>query len=148
MDADPRHNPERVQNTLHEVNHHLGATYVYLASDSPLWWRDFSTAADRIEFRSVTWAMALQELQLPAAPRSAPSAHHHALRPAPLRTAARSRYAPRHDDERNTAARPSGIPASVRALIPRDAHGMEPCLRFFGGGMCYGGQGSEFTHCY
>jgi hypothetical protein len=148
MDADPLHNPERVQRTLHEVNHHLGATYVHLASDSPLWWREFSTAAARIEFRSVAWSMALQELQQPAAPRSTPSASAPCFSPGPLRTAARSRYAPRHDDERNTAARPSGIPASVRALIPRDAHGMEPCLRFFGGGMCYGGQGSEFTHCY
>jgi len=47
MDADPCHNPERVQRTLHEFNHHLGATYVHLASDSPLWWRHFSTATAR-----------------------------------------------------------------------------------------------------
>jgi hypothetical protein len=45
MAADSRHNPERVQGTLHEVNHPLGATYMHLASDSPLWWRGFSTAA-------------------------------------------------------------------------------------------------------
>jgi hypothetical protein len=130
MDADPHHSPHRVSRTLHEINHHLGSVYIHLSSDSPLWWRDFCAAAARIEFTSVAWAMALHEL-----------AHVEPASGDPRRQVASSGPAaptrPRRDDAiRIPASRPGGIPANVRSLIPRNDDGDEPCLRFFGGGMC------------
>ncbi|KAG6956280.1 hypothetical protein JG688_00011500 [Phytophthora aleatoria] len=52
LDVASTHNTRRVQRTLHEVNHHLDAVYVRLASDAPYWWREFSAAASRIAFSS------------------------------------------------------------------------------------------------
>ncbi|KAG6959967.1 hypothetical protein JG688_00009838 [Phytophthora aleatoria] len=132
MDADHNRSPDRVQRTLHEVNH-LGTVYVHLSSDSPFWWREFSAPATRIEFRSVAWSMTLQELPRPAGMTGDQPA------PCTPETHPRSRPGSRDDDNRNHPARQSSIPAGIRALIPRDANGVEPCLPFYGGGMCSGG---------
>ncbi|KAE8950711.1 hypothetical protein PR001_g34037 [Phytophthora rubi] len=80
--------------------------------------------------------MALQAIPIataaPAAParRSGPSCNPNTQTARPTQRAEADRVQP---------TRPGGLPASVRALIPRAAGGVEPCLRFFGGGMCFGG---------
>ncbi|KAE9001540.1 hypothetical protein PR002_g17885 [Phytophthora rubi] len=61
MDADPAITHRRVQHTLHEVNQQLGAAFVHLSSDSPFWWREFSTAIGRIDYHSASWSMALHD---------------------------------------------------------------------------------------
>ncbi|KAE9054824.1 hypothetical protein PF007_g32518, partial [Phytophthora fragariae] len=38
------------------------------------------------------------------------------------------------------------MPERIRRLIPRDSDGRDPCLRFMGGGMCYGGSAERCAH--
>ncbi|KAE8883851.1 hypothetical protein PF005_g19897 [Phytophthora fragariae] len=134
MDADPANTPCRVERTLHEVNQFLGAAFAPLASDSPYWWRDFSMAASQIEFRSVSWSLALAELaHTPATPT-----------PQPPRGVSMDASA-RHSRGRNAPDRPGGIPSDIRRIIPRNEAGHEPCLKFFAGGMCEGGTREVFA---
>ncbi|ETN06449.1 hypothetical protein PPTG_23382 [Phytophthora nicotianae INRA-310] len=130
MDEDPEHSPELVKRTLDEVNQFLGPTFILLSSDSPTWWRDFCASAHRITFTSPSWAIALSST------RSAPTA---ATRSSPPVRAANGHRQVTGGGGENSQPRPSTIPQKYRSLIPRNADGQEPCLRFFGGGMCYGG---------
>ncbi|KAE9226279.1 hypothetical protein PF005_g5195 [Phytophthora fragariae] len=126
MDADPSNTPCRVGRTLHEANQFLGNAFTPLASHSPYWGRDVSATAPRIKLRSVAWSLALAEL---AKSNAIPTATRIAHTPTPAAAAPR----------RNTTDRPGGIPEHIRRLIPRNAEGTEPCLKFFGGDMCDGG---------
>ncbi|ETK82831.1 hypothetical protein L915_11858 [Phytophthora nicotianae] len=130
MDEDPEHSPELVKHTLDEVNQFLGSTFILLSSDSPTWWRDFCASAHRITFTSPSWAIALSSTW------SAPTA---ATRSSPPVRAANGHRQVTGGGGENSQPRPSAIPQKYRSLIPRNADGQEPCLRFFGGGMCYGG---------
>ncbi|KAG6969452.1 hypothetical protein JG687_00003209 [Phytophthora cactorum] len=77
LDADPTHTPKRVERTLHEVNQFLGAAFAPLASDSPYLWHEFASAVARIEFRSVSWSIALHEVSQVAEARTPASASEH-----------------------------------------------------------------------
>ncbi|OWZ09947.1 hypothetical protein PHMEG_00017271 [Phytophthora megakarya] len=135
MDADPGHTPRRVQRTLDQVNHFLSSTFVHLASNSPVWWREFKAAARRIDFESASWALALQATAEPEAPSAGPAIPTALV--APLSAAQRVVM---HDT--SDAAGPSRtgrIPEHIRAIVPRNTEGQESCLRFFAGSMCYGG---------
>jgi len=136
MDADPSNSSRRVQRTLHEVNQLLGAAFVYLSSDSPFWWREFSAAVARIDYMSPTWSMALHELAVtPVRPVVGPRSSTPANRAPAAHPSARS--VSRQPATRNR--RPGSIPAHIREIIPRNEEGDEPCLRFFDGSMCDGG---------
>ncbi|KAG6617251.1 uncharacterized protein IUM83_02422 [Phytophthora cinnamomi] len=134
MDADPGHTPARVQRTLHEVNRLLGDAFVHLASDLPTWWRDFSAAVHRISYSSSSWAVALCSLAPAAVPATRDSY--------PRTSSPPQRRATHEPSARGVQTRPGGFPANMRALIPRNAEGQEPCLRFFAGSICFGGAAS------
>lgn len=121
-----------VQNTLHEANHHLSAVYVHLSNGSHYWWREFSAAASRIDFKGVVWIMALQEIA------SAPVIVSTQRLASPVSVVPPSSR-PGYTMVASAWHHPSNIPASRRALIPRDANGIETCLRFFGSTMYFGG---------
>ncbi|KAG3128835.1 hypothetical protein PI124_g10447 [Phytophthora idaei] len=120
---------------LHEINQFLGAAFAPSASGSPYSWHEFASAVARIEFRSVSWSIALHEVSQvaearpPAFAPPLPQAQVAPHTPAP----------PRSTPGRTAHELPGGIPANIRSIIPRDADGPEPCLKFFGGGMCDGG---------
>ncbi|KAE9245303.1 hypothetical protein PF002_g7320 [Phytophthora fragariae] len=42
----------------------------------------------------------------------------------------------------------TGIPEHIRQLVPRRPDGKEPCLRFFGGEMCFGGSRERCANSY
>ncbi|KAE8878621.1 hypothetical protein PF008_g13992 [Phytophthora fragariae] len=127
MDADLGSTPQRVQRTLHEVNQFLGFAFIHLASDSPSWWRDFCAAEHRISLSSTSWAVALCAIPPPsdsAAPASDPAV-----------ATGQQHQVCREPGPRGAQPRPSGFPANIRGLIPRNTDGQEPCLRFFAGSM-------------
>ncbi|KAE9279397.1 hypothetical protein PF001_g24735 [Phytophthora fragariae] len=84
----------------------------------------------------VAWAMALQAIPIATAAPAAPARRSGTSGNPNTQTA---RPTQRAESDRAQPTRPGGLPASVRALIPCAAGGVEPCLRFFGGGMCFGG---------
>ncbi|KAE8892634.1 hypothetical protein PF003_g23417 [Phytophthora fragariae] len=115
MDVDPPHTPARVERTLHERIFSRGFAH-------RLW--------------HVAWAMALQAIPIATAAPAAPARRSGTSGNPNTQTA---RPTQRAESDRAQPTRPGGLPASVRALIPCAAGGVEPCLRFFGGGMCFGG---------
>ncbi|EGZ14451.1 hypothetical protein PHYSODRAFT_508073 [Phytophthora sojae] len=118
--ADPSNNPLRVTRTLQYAIMYMSRAVSHLPDDSPSWWRDFCAAIEAIEYRSFEWLLARQNLPSPCNER--PPAH--------LSAAA--------GPNRRRSARTTGMPEHIRQLVPRRADGTEPCLRFFGGGMCFG----------
>ncbi|KAG6586852.1 uncharacterized protein IUM83_18848 [Phytophthora cinnamomi] len=135
MDADPANTPRRVQRTLHEVNQFFGSAYIHLSSDSPAWWREFRTSTHRIKFSSAYWAIALCANITSVAPAPIPDN-------GPELRADSQRRVTREHGTRPAQSHPSSIPASWRALLPTSSDGQEPCLRVFGGSMCFGGMAS------
>ncbi|EGZ21165.1 hypothetical protein PHYSODRAFT_490847, partial [Phytophthora sojae] len=120
--TDPSNNPLRVTRTLQYDNLYMGRAVSHLADDSPSLWRDFCATIEAIEYRSLEWLLALQSLPVPRNERT----------PAQLSAAA-------GPNRRPPSARTTGMPEHIRQLVPRRLDGTEPCLRFFGGGMCFGG---------
>lgn len=108
MDADPAHSADRVERTLDEVDRFLGDAFAPLASDSPYWWREFSTTAAQIGFSSVAWSLALAELAQAPARHAAPMHARNARPPS----------APAPARPRAMSERPAGIPEHIRRLIP------------------------------
>ncbi|KAE8914622.1 hypothetical protein PF003_g1193 [Phytophthora fragariae] len=137
MDAEPGSTPRRAQRTLHEVNQLLGSAFIHLVSNSPSWRRDFCAAVHRISLSSASWVVA--RCVIPPACDSSASASD------PVVPAGQQRQVCREPGSRGAQPRPSGFPASIRGLIPRNTDGQEPCLRFFAGSMCFGGSASTCT---
>ncbi|KAG2997509.1 hypothetical protein PC121_g20621 [Phytophthora cactorum] len=103
-----------------------------------------SVQLTRIEFKSIAWAMALQEIASASSMSTPHALTNTSASSSAARPTSRGNHVHRGDNERLSSL-PSGIPASVRALIPRDTNGVEPCLRFFGGNMCFGGTKDKCT---
>ncbi|KAE9035856.1 hypothetical protein PR002_g7361 [Phytophthora rubi] len=83
---------------------------------------------------STSWAVALCAIPPPsdsAAPASDPAV-----------ATGQQHQVSREPGPRGAQPRPSGFPANIRGLIPRNTDGQEPCLRFFAGSMCFGGSAS------
>ncbi|KAG1706478.1 hypothetical protein DVH05_001627 [Phytophthora capsici] len=123
MDEDPDHSPELVKRTLDEVNQFLGSTFIHLSSDSPTWWRDFSSPPHPGRLHSAQRGVHQQRPSV--APPSRPCLQH---------TAPSYKWR-----GRKPATTPECHPTEVPRNDPRNADGQEPCLRFFSGAMCYGG---------
>ncbi|EGZ21136.1 hypothetical protein PHYSODRAFT_329163 [Phytophthora sojae] len=127
--ADPANTSELVTRTLQYANVYLGRAVAHMSEDSPTWWRDFCADTEAIEYRSIEWLLALQTLTATAQSQ-----------PAPLR-------APPQTDQPRRAqnSRPQAMPDNIQALVPSRSDGTEPCLRFFGGGMCTGGDRCAYS---
>ncbi|KAE9358967.1 hypothetical protein PR003_g1013 [Phytophthora rubi] len=131
--------PERVTLTLMYVNNYLGRAMAHLVEDSPEWWRNYCEAVRAVDYPAADWQAALNGLALRLAARtSAPEAS--ARQPQRNTNAPAPRRAP--------AGRVPIMPEHVRRQIPRDADGREPCLRYFSGGMCYGGSAERCAHAH
>ncbi|KAE9130033.1 hypothetical protein PF007_g4645, partial [Phytophthora fragariae] len=129
---------ERVMLTVMFVNQFIGRALAHLLVDSPHWWRNFNEAVRAVDYHSPDWQAALNGLALRMA--STPARASTGTQPVqpPRPGGAPSRRGP--------AARTPIMPERIRRHIPRDRDGREPCLRFMGGGMCYGGSAERCAH--
>jgi hypothetical protein len=127
--------PERVTLTLLYCNTFLGRAMAHLLDESPDWWRNYCDAVHAVDYHAADWQASLNSLALRMATRASPAS----VTKLPTRgTPSSSRRAP--------AGRVPVMPEHIRRQIPRDADGREPCLRFMGGGMCYGGSTDRCAH--
>ncbi|EGZ08232.1 hypothetical protein PHYSODRAFT_525964 [Phytophthora sojae] len=131
---DPSNSSIRVKRTLQLSNAFLGAALDHLAADSPSWWRDYWGEVHKISSESLSWILALQNIQASqvACLRAAATAHTGSA-------TAPSAHASSDGNRRSQANSYNPIPEHIRRQVPRRPDGTEPCLRFFGGSMCHGG---------
>ncbi|KAE8900255.1 hypothetical protein PF003_g15587 [Phytophthora fragariae] len=129
---------ERVMLTVMFVNQFIGRALAHLLVDSPHWWRNFNEAVRAVDYHSPDWQAALNGLALRMASTPARASNGSQPVQTPRPGGAPSRRGP--------AGRTPIMPERIRRLIPRDRDGCEPCLRFMGGGMCYGGSAERCAH--
>ncbi|KAE9064190.1 hypothetical protein PF006_g30758 [Phytophthora fragariae] len=129
---------ERVMLTVMFVKQFIGRALAHLLVDSPHWWRNFNEAVRAVDYHSPDWQAALNGLALRMASTPARASNG----PQPVQPP-RPGGAP---SRRGPAARTPIMPERIRRHIPRDRDGREPCLRFMGGGMCYGGSAERCAH--
>ncbi|EGZ21663.1 hypothetical protein PHYSODRAFT_493999 [Phytophthora sojae] len=127
--ADPNNFPDRVTLTLQYANVYLGRAAGHLAMDTPTWWCDFRAATAAIEYKSLEWLPAFQSLPTTGSANLASQSV-----PAPPR--------------RPSSTRPPTMLGHLRQQIPRRSDGPEPCLRFFGGDMCFGGSRDKCAYSH
>uniref|UniRef100_H3GU08 Uncharacterized protein n=1 Tax=Phytophthora ramorum TaxID=164328 RepID=H3GU08_PHYRM len=130
--ADPAGQPCRVKLVLLYVNKWLGTALGHVQVDSPAWWGGFSKAILAIDYKSSEWTMALVNTLSQASAAPPPS-----------------RYPEARDQPRSRETqgrREKSVPDEIRALIPSNRRGEEPCLRFLGGVMCSGGNRDRCGH--
>ncbi|KAI9980774.1 hypothetical protein PInf_010093 [Phytophthora infestans] len=133
--------PELELPTLLHVSQFLGKTLAHLMMDVPHWWRDFSEAVRAVVYHSPDWQAALNGLALRLAAKTpGATSFPPATEPRPTQTLASS------SSRRGPSSRVPVMPDAIRRLIPRDADGREPCLRFMGGCMCFGGNADSCAH--
>ncbi|OWY99893.1 hypothetical protein PHMEG_00029029, partial [Phytophthora megakarya] len=119
--ADPEGLPACVSLVLLYVNKWLGEALGHLQVDNPTWWDGFSSAVEAIDYKSPVWTMPLVATLSQAGHRSGTTDCDHQRK--------RDVY----------GRREKSVPDDIRALVPTNHRGEEPCLRFLGGVMCSGG---------
>ncbi|OWY97276.1 hypothetical protein PHMEG_00032244, partial [Phytophthora megakarya] len=118
---DPEGLPACVSLVLLYVNKWLGEALGHLQVDNPTWSGGFSSAVEAIDYKSPVWTMSLVTTLSQSGHRSGTTDCDHQRK--------RDVY----------GRREKSVPDDIRALVPTNHRGEEPCLRFLGGVMCSGG---------
>ncbi|OWY91338.1 hypothetical protein PHMEG_00040122, partial [Phytophthora megakarya] len=119
--ADPEGLPARVKLVLLYVNKWLGEALGHLQVNNPTWWGGFSSTVEAIDYKSPGWTMSLVNTLSQAGHQSGTTDR---------------------DQQRTLdvyGRREKSVPDDIRALVPTNRRGEEPCLRYLGGVMCSGG---------
>ncbi|OWZ02542.1 hypothetical protein PHMEG_00025882 [Phytophthora megakarya] len=126
--ADPEGLPARVKLVLLYVNKWLGEALGHLQVDNPTWWGGFSCAVEAIDYKSPDWTMSLVNTLSQAGHQSG--------------TTDRDQQRTRDIYGR----REKSVPDDIRALVPTNRRGEEPCLPYLGGVMCSSGTRDKCGH--
>lgn len=120
----------RVTLTLQYCDRFLGTALSTLHLDHPLWWRRYCEAVDEVRFDTASWALLLGSIRddPPASSHTDPWTQHVSRRDCNAVFKGRS---PRQHQQRRQI-----MPDDIRALIPKDRFGKEPCLRHLIGLPC------------